>query len=163
LLIYDIAKTDIHIVLDNFNNATDNLKFTIEEEQEKHINFLDITIIRETHGFIYDIYSKPTATDNIVPRESCHPHEHKLSAIRYLRNRNETYPITEQNKQKEKDVIEHILRNNNYSRMTLNTRPHRRVRQDEHQQHQKWAKFTYMGTETRFITKLFQKAGLNIA
>jgi hypothetical protein len=163
LLIYDIEKTDIHTVLNSFNNATANLKFTIEEEEENRINFLDITITRGKHCFVYDIYRKPTATDIIIPRESCHPHEHKLSAIRYLRNRHETYPIAEQNKQKEKDIIEHVLRNNNYSPTTLNTRTHRNVGQDEHPQQQKWAKFTYQGTETRFVTKLFQKAGLKIA
>jgi hypothetical protein len=124
---------------------------------------LDIAITREKHRFVYDIYRKPTATDSLIPRESCHPHEHKISAIHYLHNSNETYPIEEQNKQEEKRIIEHILCNNNYSPTTLNTCINKSTRHDEHPQQQKWAKFTNMGTETRFVTKLFQKAGLRIA
>jgi hypothetical protein len=159
LLVNDTDKTDIYTVLDSFIKATANLKFTIEEEQENRINFLYIAITREKHRFVYDIYRKPTATDSLIPRESRHPHEHKLSAIRYLRNTNETYPTEEQNKQKEKCTIEHILLNNNYSPTALNTRINKSTMHDENPQQQKWAKFTYMGTETRFVTKLFQKAG----
>jgi hypothetical protein len=49
-------------------------KFTIEEEKENKINFLDITISKENDNLSFDIYRKPTATDTIIPNDSCHPH-----------------------------------------------------------------------------------------
>jgi hypothetical protein len=51
LLVYIDNTTNIHKVLDEFNNLTPKLKFTLEEEQDNQINFLDITIKRTTNAF----------------------------------------------------------------------------------------------------------------
>jgi hypothetical protein len=48
----------------------------------------------------FEIYRKPTHTDIIIPNDSCHPYEHKTSAIKYLINRVNTYPITKEAKRK---------------------------------------------------------------
>jgi hypothetical protein len=81
LIVYGATLTNIHTVLNCFNNVTSPLQFTIEEEQQQKINFLDITIYRGTDHFTYGIYDKPTATDTIIPLTSCHPLEHIYSAI----------------------------------------------------------------------------------
>jgi len=47
LLVYIDNTTNIHNVLDEFNNPTPKLKFTLEEEQNNRISFLDITIKKE--------------------------------------------------------------------------------------------------------------------
>ena len=59
------------------------------------------------------MYRKPTSTDILIPSESNHPTEHKISAIRYLQDRNNTYHTNTQSKQKER-VIQQILQNNHY-------------------------------------------------
>ena len=96
------------------NNLVPNLKFTLEKEQNKRINFLDITISTNQDGLSFKIYRKPTATDIIIPNDSCLPREHKTAAIRYYRNRLETYKLTPESRQKEKDNMKHILVNNTY-------------------------------------------------
>jgi hypothetical protein len=48
------------------------MNFTIEEEKENKINFLDITILKENNNFSFDVYRKPTTTDTIIPNVSCH-------------------------------------------------------------------------------------------
>jgi len=58
------------------------MKFTLEEERESRINFLDITIIKDGNNLSFDIYRKPTTTDTIIPNGSRHSREHKLMAIR---------------------------------------------------------------------------------
>jgi hypothetical protein len=45
----------------------------MEEETDNSINFLDITIKKVNNTFTTDIYRKPTTTDSIIPRDSCHP------------------------------------------------------------------------------------------
>jgi hypothetical protein len=47
LIIYKENTTSIEDLLNNFNELTLNLKFTLEKEAERKINFLDITIHRE--------------------------------------------------------------------------------------------------------------------
>ena len=90
LLAYDTTVTDIHEVLHDFNKATQPMSFTIEKEENNQLNFLDITIKKGNQSLHYEIYRKPTSTDIIIPSESNHPTEHKISAIRYLQNRKET-------------------------------------------------------------------------
>ena len=56
----------------------------MEKEIDNKINFLDITILKETQYFSFTIYRNPTTTDTIILNVSCHPQEHKHAAIRYL-------------------------------------------------------------------------------
>ena len=39
---------------------------------------------------------------------------------------------------------------------------HKKRRQNHNEQKQKWAKFAYIGKETRFITKLFKDTNIRI-
>jgi len=52
LLVYIDNITNIHMVLNEFNNLTPKLKFTLEEQQNNQINFLDFTIIKNHKGLI---------------------------------------------------------------------------------------------------------------
>jgi regulator of PEP synthase PpsR (kinase-PPPase family) len=118
LLIFDKTITDINQVLNEFNTATPSLPFTVEHESDNKINFLDLTIKKDDGKFSFEIYRKPTCTDIIIPHDSCHPTEQKLSAIRYLHNRNNTYLTDDENKQKEQTIINQILHNNQYNQLS---------------------------------------------
>jgi hypothetical protein len=112
LIIYNNMESNIHEVLNDFNQITPKLVFTLEEEINHKINFLDITIQREQHHITTSIYRKPTTTDSIIPNDSCNPKEQKIAAIRYLYNRINSYKLTTTNMQKEKDTIHQILISN---------------------------------------------------
>jgi hypothetical protein len=86
LIIYDQNKTSIDHTLNEFNKLQQTIKFTIEKEQES-INFLDIRIHRKYKNLQYSIYRKPIQTDIIIPKNSCHPYEPKISGINYLLRR----------------------------------------------------------------------------
>jgi hypothetical protein len=167
LLVYDATLTNIHTVLDYFNKATAPLPFTIEEEFQKKIHYLDITIYRDIHHFTFGIYRKPTATGAIIPSTSYHPLEHKHSTIRFLQNRMSTYTISEQSRHQEEQIIAHILHRNNYPLLKLNTQDNKQrtnnITNPLQPTQKKWAKFTFEGKESRFVTKVLQKAGIHIA
>ena len=88
------------------------MNFTMENEIYNKINFLDITIQKGKENLSFDIYRKRTTTDTIISGDTCHPHERKHVAIRYLVNRMNTYSPSDSNK--EGNIIKHILDNNNY-------------------------------------------------
>jgi hypothetical protein len=115
--------------------------------------------------FTFNIYRKLTATDSVIPQDSCHPIEQKLRAMLHLQNKIVTYPTDEQNKCKQKQIVDHILHNNHYSVMTLNTwkKQKQKLTGTHTVTAEKWAKFMYMGGGTRFIIKLFKKSGLHTA
>jgi len=85
------------------------MKFTMENETDNTIEFLDITITKEPDKLAFSVYRKPTPTDLISPKDSCHSPEHKHTAIRYLTNRMNTYRLNAANKEKEKSVIQHLF------------------------------------------------------
>jgi hypothetical protein len=175
-VIYNILKTHniegyfryVDDVLNEFNQITPKLKFTIEEELQQKINFLDITIQRKQHRITTNIYRKPTSTDSIIPNDSCHPKEHKMAAIHYLYNRMYTYNLTTTDLQKEKDIHQ-ILINNKYDPISIQDSEKKKKGKKEgdhlkqNAEKTKWAKFTYTGKETKFITKIFKKSNIKIA
>jgi hypothetical protein len=108
-----------------------------------------------------EIYRKPTYTDSIIPNDTCHPTEHKLAAIRYLYNRMNNYQLPSDKLQKEDKLIQQILRNNGYDtpkrKITCNNYKHKPGITK-----MQWSKFTYVGKETRAITKVFKNTKIRI-
>jgi hypothetical protein len=98
LLVYNTPHTDIKKTLIEFNYIHHKIQFTIEEESNSQINFLDLSVSRIHNGLQFGIFRKPTATDIMIHNTSCHPIEHKISGINYLINRITTYPISQYNK-----------------------------------------------------------------
>jgi hypothetical protein len=96
-----------------------------------------------------------------MPNDSCHPREHKTAAIRYFCDRMKTYKLTPESRQKEENTVQQILVNNNYDVSTLN-KFSKEKKQKRDTQKEKWAKFTYVGKETRFITKLFKNTNVKV-
>jgi hypothetical protein len=132
------------------------MQFTLEQE-ENAVHFLDLTISRTDNNFQFSTYCKPTTTTANIPSYSYHPSEHKLNAIRYLHNRNATYMKTPEEKQNETTIIKHILQANKYS-TSLDTKHNKQQNRKDNPNptNKKWAKFTYIGKDTRVITKLFR-------
>jgi hypothetical protein len=136
------------------------MKFTIEKETDNDINFLDITTLKEAENLSFDTYRKPTTTDTIILNDSCHPLEHKLAAINYLANRMETYNLNSINKEKGNSTIKQILYNNKHDISILNRFTTTGNKNKHNTSKTKRAKFTYIGKETTFITKLFNNTSL---
>jgi len=123
LLVFQNNVTNIQEVLNTFNNLTHTMHFTVVEYVDNKINFR---------------YVIPSATDFIIPVDSCHPIEHKIAAVRYLTNRLSTYPTNETYKRNKRDTMKDILYNNKYYTAGLN----KNIRTNDAQE-QKERKNTY--------------------
>jgi hypothetical protein len=96
--------------------------------------------------------------------DSCHPIEYKNSAVRYLINRMNTYPISTERKHCKLQLIKTILQNNKYPPQTyLNTTKQSKNIIPNTIQKQKLATFTFIGKETITITRLFKNTNIRIA
>jgi hypothetical protein len=102
LIIYGEQETNIINTLGDFNTIHPKLKFTIQQQTHNKLNYLDLTVTKIQNSLNFERYRKPTTTNLILHNTSCHPFEHKLSAINYLYNSMNTYEITEENKKKDK-------------------------------------------------------------
>jgi hypothetical protein len=139
---------------------TPTKNFTTEKEIDNKINFSDITIQKEKDNLSFNIYRKPTTTDIIIPGDSCHPQEQKHTAIKYLINRMNTYSLSDDNKEVENNTIKHILPINNYDVffLKLRSKTEHKVKHNK----SKWAKFSCVGKETKFVTKLFKDSSIRV-
>jgi hypothetical protein len=72
LLVYHIRQTNIDKVLNQFNKINKGIEFTLEQEQNNSVHFLDLTIARIDNNFQPKIYRKSTTADAIIPADSCH-------------------------------------------------------------------------------------------
>jgi len=142
------------------------MKFTAQPESDNQISFLDITIRQTPTKLITSIYRKPSFTDSIIPYSSNHPPQHKHAAIRYLYNRLNTYHMQYDEYKEELDTIYDIMLNNGFPVHThiapTPRQPTIISNQKTDTTTQKWPPFTYIGTETTFITNLFRKTDLRI-
>jgi hypothetical protein len=55
LIVYNKTTSNIYDVFNAFINLMPTMKFTIEEEKEYKINFLDITILKENDNLSFNI------------------------------------------------------------------------------------------------------------
>lgn len=77
--------THINEVVQVFNNFNNNLKFTVELENNSKIPFLDtMIIINENRSLIFDLYRKPTWSGRYLNYHSSLPHAYKINTISIL-------------------------------------------------------------------------------
>jgi hypothetical protein len=164
-MFYNTHHTNIDSALTDFNNILRKIQFSVEEECNRQINFLDLLIIRTCNKLEFGIFRKPTATDIMIHNRSCHPIEHKLSGIIYLINRITSCPITKNNTIKEEQTMNHLLKVNGYQYTNTKTLiKHKQLhKRKQHRTEKQCAIFTYTWKDTRYITKLFKGFNVNIS
>ena len=96
-------------ILNKFNTIHNNIKFTIEREENNLINFLDITIqkvkFHNNFKLNFNIYRKPTTSKLSINYNSFHPTDHKLANFRFLLNRLNNIPVSKNNYKEFSNII----------------------------------------------------------
>jgi uncharacterized protein (UPF0335 family) len=162
IIVYDEKLTDIKEVHTTFNKLAPTIKFTLENENNNAINFLDITIQHKENSSTFNIYRNPTATDVIIHNTSCHPPEQKQAAIRHMINRMNTYRLNDDTKIQELKIIEQIARSNGFDTSLVQNINKPKQKRNNKENKKLWAKLTYIGKGTRTITKLFRDTPIRI-
>jgi hypothetical protein len=73
LIIYKPQKTNISNTLNEFNAMHHKIKFTMEQQSQNMLNYLDLIITIHDKELNFGIHRKPTTTDLILHNASCHP------------------------------------------------------------------------------------------
>jgi hypothetical protein len=84
LIVNDQIIPNINSVLTDLNSLNPKLSFSLELEQNKKINFLDVTVTKLIDSLQFSVCRELTTTDIIIPANSCHQPEQKYSSMRYL-------------------------------------------------------------------------------
>ena len=115
------AITNFHNLL---NSIDPHINFTIEQEQNGQLSFLDTIVTRNNGSLIVNVYRKPTHTDRYLDYSS----QHKISTARTLLHRAPLLPNTNEGKQQEKHHVLDALRSNGYPKIFLDKVEKRRAR-----------------------------------
>ena len=97
----------------------------------------------------------------IIPNDSRRPKEDNLAAIRYLYNRMNSYKLSSENLHEENNTIQQILHNNGFDTSIAKSIQGKK-KKDKDSKKTQWAKFTYIGKETRATTKAFKNTNVKI-
>ena len=105
--------TEFHFHLHSINQ---HIKFTVEEEKDGSIAFLDTMTTRNPDGTIKtSVYRKATHTDKYLQFNSHHPSQHKRSVARTLLDRAKNIPSTDADKLSEVQHVVDALKINGYT------------------------------------------------
>ncbi|CAF1540560.1 unnamed protein product, partial [Rotaria sordida] len=101
-------------ILNDINNVHDNIKFTIEFEQDNCIPFLDVKIKRTGNKLETSIYRKETNTNLYLKWDSCLPRYQKLGLISSLVTRACRICSNDEILNEEMKHIKEVLNQNGY-------------------------------------------------
>jgi len=77
-----VPLSQLNSLLEKFNTFHHRLKFIMEMEREGDIlNFLDLTIIKQSNTLIFDWFRKPIFSDRFLNYHSHHPFTHKRGNV----------------------------------------------------------------------------------
>jgi hypothetical protein len=107
------TKRQLDLFLTNLNIINDSIKFTMEVGGNS-ISFLDIRLNICNNKIEFDVFRKPTYSDNIIHATSNHHISHKLSVFHSLLHRLLEIPLSKENYNKEIKTIEVLAKNNGY-------------------------------------------------
>lgn len=110
-------------IFENYiNSIENNIKFTLEIENNKILNFLDLQIYHDDNNIHnFRIYRKPTFSDAMISETSNHPINYKYAAFHSMVHRMMSIPMNESDRQIEINTIKLIARNNGYDDHIIDT------------------------------------------
>ena len=109
-----IKKDAVSSFHDTLNSIDSKIVFTIEEENNGQISFLDTLVSRKNGVAVIDVYRKPTHTDRYLDFSSHHETKHKVSAASTLLFRAANLPSTCEGKARETSHVTEALTANGY-------------------------------------------------
>ncbi|VDK50381.1 unnamed protein product, partial [Dibothriocephalus latus] len=87
-------------------SASPDIQFTMEEEENNQLAFLDVLVCRKDYGGLKTkVFRKATNTMQVVNNNSNHPISHKRSCVKTLSLRVETHCSEEENKVTEVEYL----------------------------------------------------------
>jgi hypothetical protein len=101
-------------LLEWFNSIDAHIKFTLEEEKEGNLNYLDVSISRKTSGFETSWYKKPSHTLTLDRWDSNSSKRYKANVVRTMVERIFKISSNELIFQKSIEELKEMLRNSGY-------------------------------------------------
>ncbi|BHF71335.1 hypothetical protein SprV_0401439200 [Sparganum proliferum] len=150
----------------HLNSIFPDIQFTMEEEKDCQLPFLDVLVQRkEDGGLITTVYRKATNTSRILSFLSNHPLSHKRSCVRTLYRRVETHCTEPADKKAEAQFLRKLFAMNGYpGNFVEKCRRETRGRKPKGQPKPKcWRAVPYIAGLSEEFARLVSEFGIGVA
>nr|VZI36625.1 unnamed protein product [Spirometra erinaceieuropaei] len=160
-----IDQDKINYYANVLNSIMPDLQFTMEEEVEDKLPFLDVFVCRQSNGDLAaSVYRKPTNTQQILSYNSNNPPQYKGSFVRTLYRRVKTHCSTPAAKLDEIKLLRELFRANGYPRAFIEQgRRQSKKRNEEYSQPNSWRSITYIKGVCEVVARSLAPLGIGVA
>jgi len=117
--LWEYGEDSLNGFLGYLNGINKAIKFTMEQENEGRLAFLDTLVKREDRKLVASVYRKPTHTDSYLRWNSNHPNSTKIGIVRCLAKRARTVCMKENDLRTELQHLQQAFLANGYPRKVL--------------------------------------------
>ena len=148
----------------HLNSINEHIKFTVEEEKDGSIAFLDTMTSRNPDGTIKtSVYRKATHTDKYLQFNSHHPTQHKRSVARTLLDRAKNIPSTDADKLSEVQHVVDALKINGYTDQFIRSCQSTTVSTNQSQTSRGFVTLPYLQGISEKIARTLNQFNINVA
>ncbi|BHF66478.1 hypothetical protein SprV_0200949500 [Sparganum proliferum] len=141
-----------------------DIQFTMEEEENNQLAFLDVLVCRKDCGELKTkVFRKATNTMQVLNFNSNHPISHKRSCVRTLYRRVETHCSEPEDKIAELQYLRRVFKANGYQRNFDNRCIRKRDERPNRTDTKSWRALPYIKNVSEAVGSLLAPLGVGIA
>ncbi|BHF57366.1 hypothetical protein SprV_0100030700 [Sparganum proliferum] len=149
---------------ENLNAVFPDIQFTMEEEENNQLAFLDVLVCRKACGGLQTkVFRKATNTMQVLNFNSNHPISHKRSCVRTLYRRVETHCSEPQDKIAELQYLRRVFKANGYPRNFVNRCIRKRDERPNRTDTKFWRALPYVKNVLEAVGRLLAPLGVGVA
>nr|VZI18684.1 unnamed protein product [Spirometra erinaceieuropaei] len=159
-----IERDQVLTFQEHLNAVFPDIQFTMEEEENNQLAFLDVLVCRKDCGGLKTkVFRKATNTMQVLNFNSNHPISHKRSCVRTLYRRVETHCSEPEDKIAELKYLRRVFKANGYPRNFLNRCIRKRDERPNRTDTKVWRALPYVTNVSEAVGRLLAPPGVGVA
>ncbi|BHF69640.1 hypothetical protein SprV_0301268600 [Sparganum proliferum] len=159
-----IERDQVLIFQENLNAVFPEIQFTMEEEENNQLAFLDVLVCRKDCGELKTkVFRKGTNTMQVLNFNNNHPISHKRSCVRTPYRPVETHCSEPEDKIAELQYLRWIFKANGYPRNFINRCVRKRDERPNHTDTKSWRTLPYVKNVSEAVGRLLAPLGVGVA
>ncbi|BHF62797.1 hypothetical protein SprV_0200578300 [Sparganum proliferum] len=149
---------------EHLNAVFPDIQFTMEEEENNQLAFLDVLVCRKDCGELKTkVFRKATNTMQVLNFNSNHPISHKRSCVRTLYRRVETHCSEPEDKIAETQYLRRVFKANGYPRNFVDRCIRKRDERPNRTDTKFWRALPYVKKVSEAVGRLLAPLGVGVA
>ncbi|BHF67793.1 hypothetical protein SprV_0301082200 [Sparganum proliferum] len=159
-----IERDQVLTFQEHLNAVFTDIQFTMEEEENNQLAFLDVLVCRKDCGGLKtEVFRKATNTMQVLNFNSNHPISHKRSCVMTLYRRVETHCSEPEDKIAELQYLRRVFKANGYPRNFVNRCIRKRDERPNHTDTKSWRALPYVKNVSEAVGRLLAPRGVRVA